>query len=204
MPVYPGDPEPELMALSSLKRDGVLSSQLTTGLHVGTHIDAPAHMTAGGQQLADIPTDQLAGRGVLIDARDKPSITATLLHGVELQSNDIVLVWTGWSHRFREPAYFTNFPVFEEAFAERLVDAGIALVGVDTASPDAVVDEAELANGEPAGFYPIHQLLLGSGILVAENLTNLDQLAKVENFEVIALPLRIAADGAPARIVARI
>lgn len=39
-------------------------------------------------------------------------------------------------------------------------------------------------------------------ILIIENLTRLEQLVGVQNFEVIALPLKLATDSALARVVA--
>ena len=52
--------------------------------------------------------------------------------------------------------------------------------------------------------FEIHKLLLENNVLIAENLTNLDKLMSANNFEVIALPLKIHADSSPARIIARI
>ena len=51
--------------------------------------------------------------------------------------------------------------------------------------------------------FEIHKLLLENNILLAENLTNFDSLLSVNNFEIIALPLKIHADSSPARIIAR-
>ncbi len=49
-----------------------------------------------------------------------------------------------------------------------------------------------------------HKTLLENEILIIENLTNLDQLVGVKNFEVIALPAKFNADAAPIRVVAKI
>jgi kynurenine formamidase len=47
-----------------------------------------------------------------------------------------------------------------------------------------------------------HKILLGEEILILEDLTNLDQLLDVENFEIIALPVKFKADAAPVRVIA--
>ena len=64
-------------------------------------------------------------------------------------------------------------------------------LGVDSLSPDY----------EP---YPVHKILLGNNVLIAENLTNLDKLLCVGSFNVIAFPLKFKSDGAMARIAAQI
>jgi len=65
------------------------------------------------------------------------------------------------------------------------------MVGLDMPSPDKYPFE-------------VHKLLFAKNILIAENLTNVEQLLHVESFEVIALPLYIKADSSIARIIARI
>jgi kynurenine formamidase len=67
----------------------------------------------------------------------------------------------------------------------------VKLFGIDTLSPDA----------SP---FSTHDVLLGNGILIAENLTNLDKLLEIKEFTVLALPLKVVADSAPARIIAMI
>lgn len=47
MEIYPGDPRFKLERLKELKKDGVLLSKATMGLHTGTHVDAPAHFVDG-------------------------------------------------------------------------------------------------------------------------------------------------------------
>ena len=223
MPVSPGDAVPEFLATASIKADGVVDTQVTTGLHVGTHIDAPGHMIEGGKLLSDYPVERFVGRGVLVDARRAAHMTAELLREVDLQSGDMVLVLTGWSKWFgsslraersnlmrsprpdesgtrddkTEKDYFANFPVPEESFAERLVEAGVSMVGFDTPSPDEVEQD-------PENLFPLHHILLGGDVLIAENVNHLDQLANVKTFEVTALPTKFALTAAPARIVARI
>lgn len=49
-----------------------------------------------------------------------------------------------------------------------------------------------------------HKILLENEILILENLTNLDQLINIKDFEVIALPTKLQADAAPLRVIARI
>ncbi len=192
MPVFPGDPEAILSCVHDFQDgDGYSLFAISAGTHTGTHIDAPLHMIPNGARLSDIPAERFFGRGVLIDARGKELVDVALLKGTTLRRGDIVLVLTGFSERFREPAYFEEHPVVSEAFAEVLVRAGVSMLGLDTPSPDR----------EP---YAVHKRLLGNNVLILENLTNLEALVGKQILEVIALPLKLEADAGPARVQARV
>ena len=163
MPVWPGDPTPEIKQIAELEKNGYLDHELTTAMHVGTHIDAPAHMIEHGEWLDEITLERFAGRGVLIDARGKTQITRALLEGADIQKEDIVLVLTGFGAKYREKEYYEKFPEMTEDFADALAERDVKIVGVDAPSPDR----------EP---FPIHKIFLGNDILILENLTHLEEL----------------------------
>ena len=71
-----------------------------------------------------------------------------------------------------------------------MVELGVHAVGMDTLGPD-----------EPP--FPTHKILLGNGILIIENLTNLDKLIG-KQFDVIALPVKLATDAASVRVIAKV
>ena len=71
MPVYPGDPEPETTQIAFIEKDGYNDFQVKTGMHVGTHIDAPLHMINEGVRIPELPLEKFFGRGRLIDAKEK-------------------------------------------------------------------------------------------------------------------------------------
>jgi kynurenine formamidase len=191
MPVFPGDPPVRLKPVASIATHGYNNYEIASGMHAGTHIDAPLHMLPGGQCIADIPVSGFIGRGRLIDARGAGGAGAELLASAAIEPGDIVLVLTGFSDRFGEASYFTEYPEISETLAAGLADRGVRMLGLDTPSPDR----------EP---YRVHKLLLARGILIIENLTNLAALLDVGAFEVIALPVRFQADAAPARVIARV
>ena len=192
MPTYPGDPNPELTPIARLHSEGYNDHLLKTGMHVGTHVDAPFHMIENGKRMSELPLEKFTGNGVLLDARGRKEMGAELLHGTKIHAEDIVLVYTGWDKKFNEKEYFDveAFPKFSEELARELVKAKIKLVGMDTASPDR----------EP---FNVHKILLGNGILIMENLCNLDALLGVKKFEVMAFPVKFYADGGMARVVAK-
>lgn len=191
MPVYPGDPIPELVQIAHIAKEGYTDYKITTGMHVGTHMDAPLHMLESGKKLSEIEPQQFIGRGVLIDARGKNVIDDSLLIGLSKEKTDIVLVMTGFYKKFHSPEYYESYPEISEPFAQKIISLGIKMVGIDTPSPD-----------RPP--FKIHKLLLGNNVLIVENLTNLEPLLGVSSFEVLALPTKFDAEAAPVRVLARL
>jgi kynurenine formamidase len=188
MPVYPGDPDADLKQIS---KDGIVDHILTTGMHVGTHMDAPLHMIEGGKHLSDFNLDSFIGNGILMDARGKEKIDSSLLGGLEINEGDIAVIMTGWDKQFLQPEYYIKYPELTEDFANKLVEFGVKMVGIDTPSPD----------------YPpfnVHKILLSQNILIIENLTNLEALLPHQNFEIIALPAKFKTEAAPVRVVAKV
>ena len=110
MPVYPGDPAPRLEKTASIEQCGFNLYCLCSGLHVGTHLDAPLHMIEHGARVSDITLRRFFGRGRLVDARGRTTVRADLLDDLSLEQGDIVVVLTGWYKRFRELQYYTSFP----------------------------------------------------------------------------------------------
>jgi kynurenine formamidase len=187
-PVYPGDPPTKIEPAGVLAKDGFNDHYVSMGTHVGTHIDAPLHMLDGGKSLDQIPVDRFVGTGRVVRV-DGNSFEAVKQAGVE--AGDIVLFFTGMSDKYREPAYFEDYPAMSEEVANYLVETKVKMVGVDTCSVD-----------NQDGF-PIHKILLGGDVLIIENLTNLGPLAD-KDFTITALPINLQLDGSPARVVAEI
>lgn len=191
MPVYPGDSKAELTETANHYDYGtIINCHLNTGMHVGTHMDAPLHMIQNGKQLSKYSATRFFGRGHLMDARGKP-INATLLENKKISKGDIVLIMTGFSNKFTDPEYYESYPEITIDFATKMVEFGVSIVGMDTPSPD-----------HPP--FAIHKILLGNDILIIENLTNLENLLPHEKFTVIALPAKFEAEAAPTRVVAEI
>lgn len=191
MPVYPGDSSVTLEQTAFLEREGYRDFLLKTGMHVGTHIDAPAHMLKDGKKLAEFEVDRFIGRGVLVDARNKPQIGPDLLQGKKIEKGDVVILLTGWSANFYAPNYYHDYPEIAVDFAQQLCDRGVTMVGIDSPSADR----------EP---FPVHKLFFKHEILIIENLINAEKLLDVGHFEVMAFPPKFESDAAPVRVVAKI
>ena len=186
-PVYPGDPVVKISPQGIMEKDGYNDHLLSIGTHAGTHIDAPIHMIKSGKNLDELPIEKFIGRGKYVRVDGEFSIDA--LESVGVEEGDIVIFETGMGEHFYEPKYFTDFPAMTLEVAEYLVANKVKIVGTDTCSPDKFGDVT------------IHKLLLGNGVLIIENLTNLSQLEGLE-FTISALPLRLDIDAAPARVIA--
>ncbi len=188
-PIYPGDAPVKIEPAGVIERDGFNDHVVLINTHVGTHIDAPLHMIEGGKTLDQVPVERFIGRGVLIPVGK--AFDFEVLEKADIQEGDIVLFYTGMSEHYHGPSYFEDYPAMSAGMAQYLVDKNVKMVGVDTGSIDN------------QGDFPIHKLLLESGVLIIENLANLEQLVD-RQFKVYALPIKLSLDGAPARVIAEI
>jgi arylformamidase len=104
------------------------------------------------------------------------------------------LVRTGWDARWGSEEYWSDAPFLPVAVVERLVAAGVRLVGVDFGNVD---DTGNLSR-------PAHTGLLEAGIPIVENLRGLEQLPR-EGFVFPAPPIPIVGGAAfPVRAFAEV
>lgn len=192
MPVYPGDPRSTLEQVAFIEKDTYNDHKITTVMHVGTHMDAPLHMIANGKTMDEVNPDKFIRKGYLIDVRGKSTIDSTVLKNIRIEEGVIVLLFTGFGSKYKTDDYFKKYPLITEDFARKMVDSKIKMIGMDMVGPD---------HDQP---WTSHKILLGSDIPILENLTNLEQLIDVKDFEVIALPMKLKSDAAPVRVIAKI
>ncbi|EKD46229.1 MAG: hypothetical protein ACD_68C00082G0001 [uncultured bacterium] len=188
-PVYPGEPRLRLKTITKIAKEGYQQSQITLPTHIGTHLDAPSHIFKSGKKLTDFPVRSFVGDGVLIDARGESILSEKLVASREIKPNQIVLFYTNHSADFFKEDYFTSGPQMSPGLAEYLASRSVSMVGIDSYSLDY----------RP---YPAHKILLKASVLIIENLTNLGSLLDNKEFTVIALPLKLAAEGSPCRVIA--
>ena len=190
MPVYPGDEEPELVQTRYLAQHHHNNHRLQISMHVGTHLDAPLHMVAQRDYVSTLSLNAFVAPACVLDVRDQPIIHWSSAYEQTVQPGSIVLLHTGHDRWYGSERYFEEHPVVDPAFCEFLLIKQVKLLGVDLPSPDKLP-------------FPVHKRLLANGTYILENLTNLDQLLSWSSFEVIALPLKLRADGSPVRAIAR-
>jgi len=195
----PGHPRIQIEDLHTHEEDGRSNSIARFSLHTGTHVDAPYHFHREGQTIDRVPLTRLVAPATLLDLRSQAhpgkGITTADLWSIGVSPDEelkerVVVCFCGWAARmWNSPDFYSGNPFLDQAAVRWLADREIAALGLDFS-----VDQ-----GYP---YPNHQLLLGRGILLIENLTNLDQIGQRE-FVIAALPLPVeAGNGGPARVVA--
>lgn len=197
MPLFPGTPEVKIKQLHQLPNDGFREKQITLTTHSGTHLDAPAHILPDGYSLDRLPLSKFYGQACLLDVRrfDGKTIPEEFLRRhPEIKTCEFVLFYTGYQHHWGTAKYFDAYPVLSPRAADLLGKWGLKGVGFDAISPDPM-DSVD---------YEIHHKLLLQGLIIIENLTNLNQLPR-QSFILSVFPLNVIdADGMPVRAVALI
>lgn len=195
MPIFPGDPAIKSGVHSTVAKEGHAIRTWSSGMHVGTHLDAPAHFLEGGGDVASIDLSGCMGdaRVICVKVQNGVIPTAAIQTAWDKikQKGTMLLVHTGWSERRFEPIYFESFPGFDRDFERFVETSGIRLLGVDMPS-------VRFADGDYAGF---HRMLLSRQISIVENLIGLDKLPSSVLFT--ALPLKLQGfDGSMVRACA--
>ncbi|KAJ7125325.1 putative cyclase [Mycena epipterygia] len=201
MQIYPGDPAFSCSCVASIEKDGYAVRALSMGSHTGTHVDAPSHFFASGKTIEQIPLHTFIGPALVIDLTHKSpreAITWEDLapHAERMAAGVILLLRTGWSQHWCTDKYLEH-PFLARAAAEQIIATGVRVVGVDTLSPD----ETRL---DGTGSFGAHEVILGAGGIIAENLNNLHSLdLDGPNYVVHLVPLNIdGSDGSPVRAFA--
>jgi arylformamidase len=183
MITYPGDPQVHMERVVSIEHGDVANlTRLDFGVHTGTHVDAPLHFIDQGAGADALPLEVFLGPCEVVDATGAGGEIGaeTVPEGVER-----VLFKTRNSELWACASFDESFVRIGLAAAERLVEQGVRLVGVDY-----------LSVGEPE----THRTLLGAGVAAIEGL----DLSGIEpgSYRLACLPLRIVdSDGSPARAV---
>ncbi|MCZ7420878.1 cyclase family protein [Verrucosispora sp. WMMA2121] len=157
--------------------------------NTGTYLDTPAHRYADGADLSGFPLDRLADLpGLVVRLPAGTRAADRLLLAPYDVAGKAVLLHTGWDAHFGTDGYGApEAPHLTADGARALVDAGAALVGIDSINIDAM---GPAAGGER----PAHSLLLAAGIPIVEHLTGLDALPP-DGFRFTAAPPRVAGMG---------
>ncbi|MBU1165626.1 cyclase family protein [Candidatus Micrarchaeota archaeon] len=184
--------------LGRIKVEGRETRKLILGSHAGTHIDAPAHFICGGNTIEKIPLNKLVGSVSIFDLthlKENEPVTKETLEKLGLSKK--VLFRFGWGKYWNTPSFYRNYPFFTEDAAHYLISKGVELVGMDTPSPDDSRRKCDASADDS----PVHKLLLGHGIILVEYIANLDSVKELDNWNLIAMPLKVrGGDGAPARV----
>ena len=199
IPTFPGSPQPTFIPWENIKEDGYNLELLFLSSHTGTHMDAPHHFLEKGVKIHEISLKKLVSEAVLIKSKKKggESITKTDIQKFEKKHGKIenfssVIFYTGWQKNLQKKYYFTKNPGLSVSAAKYLASKKINLVGIDSPSIDLGTDSK----------FSVHQIFAKKGMLIVENLANLEKI-KSSKFHLVVLPLKLKnATGSPVRAIA--
>lgn len=194
--VFPGTEKPILLEANTMEENGFRESKIIMYSHMGTHVDAPAHMIKDGSYLDELEINNFLGKAILIDFSNTDKFLIEeedlLYYENKISKVEFIILKTGWSKFWGTEDYYNPFPVLTLQAANWLTRFNLKGIGLDTISIDHIKSSEFL----------VHKILLEKNILIIENLTNLDEI-KNEFFLFSVMPLKTKkADGAPARVVA--
>ena len=199
IPTFPDSPQPSFIPWENVKEDGYNLELLFLSTHTGTHMDAPYHFLEKGAKIHEISLKKLVSEAVLIKSKKKDgeSITKTDIQKFEKKHGKIasfssVIFYTGWQRNLQKKYYFTKNPGLSVSAAKYLASKKINLVGIDSPSIDLGKDSK----------FSVHQIFAKKGMLIVENLANLEKI-KSSKFHLVVLPLKLKnATGSPVRAIA--
>jgi arylformamidase len=156
-PAFASYDGPSVKWVKRLAFDRAGGQEITTTLHVSTHLDAPAHFFSGGKFIGDLPLDFLVGPACVVDL-ERMGVGDYELYGpehferwegetgVRIERGDILVIHTGY-HRYYpenwcdrsevdETRYFIRHPGPTREFAEWVLERGVRWLAVDAGSAD--------------------------------------------------------------------
>ena len=132
MSVHPYDNKVNLNQNKFLLKDGYNNFRLETGIHAGTHIDSPMHLTERENYIKEFSLERFIGKGCLLDVTGERIIEYKKEYRKLVNENtDIVLLHTGYSRKYGTESYYNSHLVLSEVIALPLkvtADASITRV----------------------------------------------------------------------------
>jgi arylformamidase len=164
--------------------------------NTGTYVDSPFHRFENGKDISEMPVEKFADLPAVVvrvnnmtgRAVDRDAFLKTDVRG------KAVLVHTGWARHWRTEQYLEGHTFLTEAAAVHLKEQGAVFVGIDSMN----IDDTS------GGTRPVHTVLLGAEIPVAEHLCDLERLP-LSGFLFSAVPAKVKGFGTfPVRAFAKL
>lgn len=180
-----------------------LIQKIETMAGIGTHMDAPSHCFPHGKSINELAIENLISPCIVINVSNE--MDANYIIELEIIKNfekrygnawkdAFVIFYTGWDNFWNQPEKYRNdlrFPSLSKEVALYLVKEGIHGIGIDTLSPDL-----------PESGYPVHQIVLGAGKYIVENIANASLLPVIGSY-IFVLPIPIIKGSeSPIRLLA--
>ncbi len=192
-----GYTRPNVLEVISWQLESVSGSNAYYTLfnHGGPHVDAPNHM--GFENGIDVySVNQFAGPVKVFNFSTLPTgrtVTADMFKEKAVSPGDIVMIYTAYVPPQSDDDYPATTTLTREA-AEYLAQIPIRAFATDSFSVGNWADvQQRLAEGatERAVILPAHDVFLGRGIPIYEQLFNVDKLLGKKNMYFVGVPLNI-------------
>ncbi len=178
---------------SMLQIGGEIEANVTKiemDVHFGTHVDAPLHFLADGENMSTMPLDKLVGRCYVVDCGKAAVISEAEAKRVPRGAHKVLFkttnsaLWSDLTHVFEE-----NFVGIDAVGASVLAKMNLDLVGVDYLSIQGFREH-----------FDTHRNLLKDQIVLLEGI----DLREVEEgwYDLVCLPLKLQnIEAAPCRAI---
>lgn len=177
--------KPKFRVTRDFKKSTAYETEVTMGMHTGTHLDMPLHMIPEGKILDNLQLRQVVTPCRVLDLTEvEGGITDEDLKEKDIPQGRFILLKTRNSY---EETFNFSFVYLAASGAVWLTNLGVSGVGIDALSIERDQPERET-----------HKTLLGSDILIIEGL----RLAQVSegDYLLVAAPLKIkGVEAAPIR-----
>jgi len=191
LPLWPGDPELRLQWAANIEQGDLVNlTELSMGIHTGTHIDAPLHFLPNGKPIDSLSLNVFVGEAQVVAIPQNVNlITVDILQDVCEINAARILFKTKNSQLWDTSKFQQDYVALEASAAQWLVDQGVQLVGIDYLSIAPFKDPA-----------PTHETLLNNEVVIVESLDL--RLVKPGIYTLICLPLKLVGrEAAPARAI---
>lgn len=192
LPFWPGEKGFSIHPIKTIEKDGANVSYVVSGLHVGTHIDVPAHFVHKGMDTASMPIHKFIGKAKVFTFENKVCLEEQDVCDLDIEKDDIVLLNMKWNHKLlMDDSFRTDYVYVSAAAAQSLVKKEVKAVGVNYFSIAPAITEDKITS---------HHVLLNNGVVIIEGL----MMEGVPDgcYHFVGLPLKIeGGNGSPIRAV---
>lgn len=193
-PVWEGDKGITIKQVAFREKSSDFNiSRVEFGVHAGTHIDSPFHLSSQGYTVDKIPLEMLIGSATVMEIPSRFAVInseALLSCGFKSGMDRIILKTQNTRFWIDDPhGFHGDFIGINSEGADFLVNQGVKLVGIDYFSASPINDLVRP-----------HEILLSAGVVILENayLVDVDH----GDYNLICLPLKLmGTDGAPVRAI---
>jgi len=192
--VWPHETRAQIRQTMAIEAGDIANvSEVSIGVHTGTHIDAPYHFMRNGKTVNEIPLAEMIGKVYVFSLPNADQIDVQELESLNIpQDAERILFRTRNSSLWKthRTEFYSPYVALTSRAASWLASRNMRLVGIDYLSIQRFDDEEPLT----------HITLLSAGVIILEGL----DLSHVPEgvYMLYCLPLKLAAkDGAPVRAI---